>query len=208
MTWKRLEKENVLAVLDKLGSDENAIAFSKDFTEVVWDELGFYSSFQIYRLVNYATMPSFTMEYLSDGNVFIPLDGTANPIYAINAEAPIKLTEDNIISYLDFFFNHVRGGDGEIFLIHDAQTMPFLDTLDAKQQQSIIDCHKPLEVGVNTVNGEFTIRGTLYYGGCLIAATIHVSYDGRLSFKSRELLLRGIHFPHSTMNYYWMGGTS
>ena len=208
MTWKRLEKDDVLTVLDKLGSDENAIVFSKDYTEVVWDELSFYSHFQIYRLVNYATMPSFTMEYLSNGNVFIPLDGTANPIYAINAEAPIKLTENNIVDYLTFFFNHVRGGDGEIYLVPDAHTMPFLDTLDEQLQQNIIDHHKPIEIGSNTVTGEFVVRGTLYYGGCLISATISVAADGRLAFKERDVLLRGIHFPHSTVNYYWMGGTS
>tara|TARA_R110002124_G_scaffold241494_7_gene406749 strand:- start:3583 stop:4203 length:621 start_codon:yes stop_codon:yes gene_type:complete len=205
MVWKQLEKENVSVVLDRLGTDPNAIVFSKEFTEIVWDDLPFYSRFDLYRLVNYATMPSFSMEYLSDGNVFIPLDGTANPIYAINEESPIKLTEKNVVDYLEFFFSHVRGSDGDIYLIKDPEKMPGIESLDPAQQKNVKNSHKPLTIEAGSFPGQFIIRGTLFYSGCLISATVRVSSEGRLSFIERDLLLRDIAFPHNAVNYYWMG---
>ncbi len=205
MVWKRLEKKDAHTVLDKLSSDEHAVVFSKDFTEVAYEELSFYSNFKLYRLINYATMPSFSMEYIGDDNVFIPLDGTANPIYAINAEAPIKLTNDNVVEYLDFFFSNVKGSDGDIYLIEDPKKMPALDSLDINQQKNITDNHIPLTILNDEASNDFIVSGTVYYGGCLISATIQVTSDGLINFKDREMLLRGIPFPNNEVNYYWMG---
>ncbi len=205
MVWKQLTKENASAVLDKIGNDPHAIVFSKEFTEIAWDELSFYPRFDLYRLVNFATMPSFSMEYISDGKAFLPLDGTANPIYAINDEAPISLTKNNVVEYLDFFFSRVRGSDGDILLIKSPDDMPFLDSLDPAQQKSVRDSFKPLHIEDGNVPGQFIVHGTLFYSGCLISAILRVSSDGRLSFIERDMLLRNISFPQNTVSYYWMG---
>ena len=83
--------------------------------------------------------------------------------------------------------------------------MPALSSLDEQQQQSIKENHIPLTVEPAEMPGCFTVRGTVYYGGCLISAAINITNEGRLSFEDRQLLLRGIHFPRNAVNYYWMG---
>lgn len=206
MEWTRLKRNEAADTLDKMGGAADAIVFSKETTEVAWKPLPFYTHFRLMRLTNYATMPAFTMEYLSDKNRFIPLDGTASPVYEINDADPIHLNEDNVVPYLDFFFSHVQGADGDIFLVKDPRKLPFIGSLTPDQQQSLINSHKPLRVYADAMPRSFNVSGTLYYDGSLMSATIHTDPDGKLSIYDQTLLLQGIHFPRDATAYDWAIG--
>lgn len=203
--WTRLKRDEAHQVLERLSGHRDAIVFSREATEVSVRDLPFYAGWRLYRLINYATMPTFSLTYLGNGAEFHSLDGTANPIYAVNAKAPVMLSVHNVISYLDFFFSNVQGSEGDIFLIKDPQKMPFMASLTASQQNTITTSFRPLQVG-GIENGVFRITGTLYYGGGLIASAIHVQADGRLGFQDQQLLLTGIHFPHSPYSQSWLEG--
>lgn len=205
-TWTRLKREEAHAVLGKLSGNRDAVVFSKEATEVSWRKLPFYNSYKLYRLVNYATMPTFSMMYLSNGDEFITIDGTANPIYAVNEKDPIRVNEMNVIPYLDFFFSNVQGSEGDVFLIKDPRKMPFLESLSDNQQQSVISSFKPLKVASEIAANQFKVSGTIYYGGGLLSATIAVSADGKLAFQDQNLLLTGIHFPYSPYSQNWLEG--
>ncbi len=202
--WTRLKRDEAHQVLDHLSGHRDAIVFSREATEVACRDLPFYSTYRLYRLINYATMPTFSMMYLSNGQDFVTVDGTANPIYAINARDPIRLTMDRVIPYLDFFFSNVQGSEGDIFLIKDPQTMPFLASLSEAQKQTLISNFRPLDIIPDIDKGIFRVSGTLYYGGGLIASTIAAMTDGRLSFESQQLLMTGIHFPYSPYSQSWL----
>jgi len=205
-TWTRLNREQAHAVLDALSGHKDAVVFSKEATEVSWRNLPFYSHYKLYRLINYATMPTFSMMYLSNDEEFITIDGTAAPIYEVNDKDPIRLNEMNVVPYLDFFFSNVQGSEGDVFLIKDPRKMPFMDSLSDGQQQSIISSFKPLAVAVDTENQSFRVSGTLYYGGGLLSSAIIVSQDGKLAFQEQQLLLTGIHFPYSPYGQAWLEG--
>lgn len=204
--WTRLKREEAYQVLDRLSGSRDAIVFSREATEVACRELPFYSTYKLYRLINYATMPTFSMTYLSNGIEFISIDGTAHPIYAVNDKAPLRLNSDNLITYLEFFFSSVQGSEGDIFLIRDIDKMPFYSSLSASQQSSIKTNFRPLNVTAEMAQGPFRTSGTIYYGGGLLAATIATQANGRLSFENQQLLLTGIHFPYSPYSQPWLDG--
>lgn len=204
--WTRLKREEAHQVLDRLSGNRDAIVFSREATEVACRDLPFYSTYKLYRLINYATMPTFSMMYLSNGIEFISIDGTANPIYAANEKAPVRLNADNVIAYLDFFFSNVQGSEGDIFLIKDLEKMPFINSLSATQLASIKGNFRQLTVTPEKAQGPFRTSGTLYYGGGLLAASIVTQADGRLSFENQQLLLTGIHFPYSPYSQPWLDG--
>jgi hypothetical protein len=193
-------------VLDKLSGHKDAVVFSKEATEVSWRNLPFYSHYKLYRLINYATMPTFSMLYLSNDEEFITVDGTAAPIYTVNEKDPIRLNEMNVIPYLDFFFGNVQGSEGDVFLIKDPRKMPMMDSLSEGQQQSVISCFKPLSVAMDAVQHSYKVAGTIYYGGGLLSSTIIVGHDGKLNFQDQSLLLTGIHFPYSPYGQMWLEG--
>ncbi len=203
-TWTRLPREQAHQVLNKLSGHRDAVVFSKEATEVSVRVLPFYNHYKLYRLVNYATMPTFSMLYLGNGDEFISLDGTANPIYTANEKDPIHVNELNVISYLDFFFSNVQGSEGDVFLIKDPRKMPFLESLSENQQQSVVNSFRPLKV--THESGLYRVSGTIYYGGGLISANILISPEGKISFQDQNLLLTGIHFPYSPYSQNWLEG--
>lgn len=204
--WTRFNREQANEILGKLAGTRDAIVFSRDTTEVTWRSLPFYTNYKLYRLVNYATMPTFSLMYLSNGEDFITVTGTAIPIFTANARDPIRLNEMTVIPYLDFFFGNVQGSEGDIFLIKDPKRMPFMDSLSAGQQQSIMAGFKPLKASYSATEGFYRVSGTLYYGGGLIYAVIQVMPDGKLAFEEQSLLLTGIHFPYMPHSPQWLEG--
>lgn len=203
--WIRLSREQTQSVLEKLSTHKDAIVFSRDTTEVAVRELPFYNAHRIFRVTNYATMPSFSMQYLSDSENFISLDGTANPVYTVNEKEPLRLTEITVVPYLDFFFSYVQGSEGDIFLIKDPRKMPFMGSLSPDQQQTVVNSFKPLLVTHDENNPHhFKVSGTLYYDGSLLSASIRVNPEGKLAFENQSLLLQGIHFPHDSLYQNWM----
>jgi len=204
--WTKLDREQAHKVLEQLSAgNREAIVFSRDTTEVFWRSLPFYTNYRLYRLVNYATMPIFTMMYLSNEQEYISIDGTAAPIYTVSVKDPIRLTEMNVISYLEFFFSNVQGSEGDVFLITDPRKMPFMDTLKPAQQQSIMNCFKPLTVSSDSL-GNFEINGTVHYSGGLMVVTIIVTPDGKMAFQNQSLLLSGIYLPDSPYSQAWLEG--
>jgi len=203
--WTRLDRDSAHRVLEHLSASSDAIVFSKSVTEVSWRALPFYTNYRLYRLVNYATMPTFTMLYLSNDEEFIAIDGTQAPIYAVNRKDPIHLTEINVVPYLEFFFANVQGGEGDVFLIKDPAAMPFMDILAVEQQQSIIGCFRALRIAADPMRN-LEVSATVYYGGSLVSATILVTSEGKISFHDQSLLLSGIHFPESPYAQTWLEG--
>lgn len=204
--WTRLKREEAHQVLGKLSGHPDAVVFSKEATEVSVRKLPFYTNYKLYRLINYATMPTFSMMYLSNGEEFISIDGTATPIYLVNEKDPVRINEMNVIPYLDFFFSNVQGSEGDIFIIKDPRKMPFMDSLSQNQQQTVITSFRPLKVSNDSAVNVFRVSGTLYYGGGLLATTINVTPEGKLSFQEQSLLLSGIYFPYSPYSQHWIEG--
>jgi hypothetical protein len=204
--WVRLERQEAHDVIGRLSGQRDAVLFSKDTTEVVKRDIPFYPQHQLFRLTNYATLPTFTLTYLSDGSDFIALNGTANPIYTVNEKAPLALDETNIIPYLDFFFSNVQGSEGDVFIIKDPRKMPFMDSFTQEQQSRILGTFKPLTVAADAERHGFVVTGTIYYGGGLLAATLFVTAEGKLSFLEQNMLLSGIHFPPSPYSQSWLEG--
>ncbi|MFH1158445.1 MAG: hypothetical protein V1721_06140 [Pseudomonadota bacterium] len=204
--WTKLNREQAQRVLRLLGSHKGAIVFSQELTGVSWRGLPFYTDYRLYRLVNYATMPTFTMTYLSNGSEYISLDGTANPIYTVNEKDPLRLDDLNVIPYLEFFFSYVQGSEGDVSLIKDPHEMSFMSDMDSAQQQSVVNSFKPLRILSSTTKKPYKMSGTLYYGGALITSTILITRDGKISFQDQSLLLSGISFPESPYRQAWIEG--
>lgn len=204
--WNRYSREQARKVLQDLSGHGDAVVFSPDVTDVSWRSLPFYSNYRLYRLINYATMPTFTRYYLGDGAEYFSIDGTSAPIYTVNEKDPIHLTQENVVSYLEFFFNNVHGSEGEVFLIRDITKMPFMKTLTPEQRQNVVGSFRPLLAAPEAGAGTFRVTGTLHYGGGLILAAMLVTSDGKISFAEQNLLLSGVHFPDSPYSESWMEG--
>jgi len=189
MDWKRLDHNQTGAVLEQIASVSDSGLFSKEHSEASFKPLNFYQEFMIYRIVNYATLPSFSMEFLSNGESFHLLDGSPHPINIANRIGGLYLTESNVIDYADFYLANIRADDGDIYMIRDVDNLAFIDSLSPDQQASLKEKHIQPSVMIDKDSSNFIILADLFYCGTLLNSAIIVTQSGELEFKPRAMIM-------------------
>lgn len=198
MHWQRLDRDNTIKVIESVKSAENAGMFGTSTSEVQKGRLPFYKNYALYKVTSYASLPSFTFNYLSDGTFFHYLDGTEEPIYKVNDKGELNLDRHNVIAYLEFFFAHVGGDDGDIIIITNPHDMPLLDSLDANAYDAVFNKHKPVEVHYDGGFDAYEIAADIYKDSQVVRAQIEVSVKGRVKIKGQKMAMNTV----TTDDYY------
>ena len=194
LDWKRLEKNEVAHVLRHVESKQFDELFKGDASvEITMARLPFYNNFFLYRFTTYATMPSLSLEFLGNGNLFYFLDGAPDPIYHTNIGDPINITRGNVLHYLDFFFEKVEGTEGDVNLILDPDNSPHLTALGESAMNKINELYGETKVEVHANKTDpsqdhFIITTPCYFEGSLVEATIAVYMDGQLDLINHKML--------------------
>ncbi len=186
--WHKLDRDRTLAMIDSVKTSGDHILFTIATSEAKCSKLSFYKNLLLYRLTNYASMPSFSFDYLGDGKTYYYLDGGATAIYAANDSGNLVLNDQTVIDYISFFFAHVSGPDGDVYVIEDPSNHPALDALNYNQMDDIIARHAAADIARN-IDGGFTVKTSLYYLGSLVRATVDVDRFGRVNVGDFEMLL-------------------
>ncbi len=190
MEWHRLEKDQTQAMIETVQSDGMPGLFSPVTSHASRSKLPFYTGFLLHRLTNFATLPAFSMDFLSDGNTFLYLDGTPDPIYRVNDTGDLILNENTVLDYMAFFVHYVPGPEGEMLLIDSSHKAPPLGSLDIDKHRAMLYTHRDLDLSFDDVSGVYTVKIPMYYGGALVKATIEITSRGRLDIKDYKMILR------------------
>jgi len=202
MHWQRLDRDNSVKVIDSVKSAENAGMFSVATSEVKRARLLFYTDYYLYKVTNFASLPSFSFQYLSDGTFFHYLDGTEASIYAVNDKGSLSLSEANVMAYLEFFFSKVGDEDGDVILINNPHDMPLLDSLDMEVYEAVFSQHKPSKVEYDSGFDSYTIQADLYKDAQLIRAKIDVTAKGRVKITHQEMIMHQMKSVNFTEEAY------
>lgn len=189
MNWQKLERSETVKIIQRVSSTPDGALFSITTSEAAAAHLPFYQGFMLVRLTNYATLPSFTLDFLSDGNSFYLLDGSPDPLQKVAARGALNLNERNVAEYVDFFFKHVTTEEGDIYLIRDVDDMPFMDSLSMDQQLHIRRAHTDIGVAYNRADDSFAVSADLYFAGVLLKATLVVAPDGQIEVTNHSMLM-------------------
>lgn len=202
--WIKLDKKQAKQILTALGDKCNHEVFTDDMTEVSFKTLPFYNNYKIYKLSNYATMPVFTMHFLSNGEEFLQLNGLANPIYEVNAKDPIHLTSKTLIQYLKFFFRYVQGSEGEVFIIQSPKDIPHFRTLPKDKQNEVIKNFIPVKTISDTDEEGIihTAKAQILYGDAVIDTHINMRENGNIFFSNQNIIADKVHLPKNIYPSY------
>ena len=195
MHWQHLDRDTSVKVIDSVKSDANAGLFSVGTSEVKRARALFYKDYFLYQVTNFASLPSFSFQYLSDGTFFHYLDGTEAPIHMVNDKGALQLDKHNVLGYLDFYFAHVSGDEGDITLIDNPNDMPMLDSLGPDAYDAVFRDHQPAEIQVDSTTDSFNIESDLYNEGQLVRAKIEVSAKGRVTIKEQKMIMHEMVAP-------------
>lgn len=190
MKWQLLDKPKLTTFIDSVKTSGEAALFNPVSSEGKLTPLPFYNNVLLYRLTSFASMPVFSLHFLSDGQRFFYLDGTITPLSTINAMGDLHLTASNVIAYLNFYFFAVIQDAGEMFLVQDPGEYPF-------QDQSNFDVTPGFAFGHGTPkyeiseesDGGFVVDTPLFMDGTMVRAQIRIDPNGRVHILSQRIMV-------------------
>ncbi len=185
--WNPVEGDELAGFLEQINPIDGKYRVSADSTEVSWRMLPFYETIALIRVrdPNWVNR-KLNIYYLTDqGNLF-RLNGTSPPIHEVNAKAPIKVTEENVLDYLRFFCYFVRGEEGPFYIIESMEDPDMPTEMDDTTRSVIEGTIRPASFeGINE-QGHFLCDGVVFYSNALFIANFAIQPTGMIEMLDDE----------------------
>lgn len=185
--WNAVTGEELSGFLDQVNPIDGKHKVSGSTSNVSWRPLPFYERVVLVRVKDPAWSPdNLYIYYLTvDGNLY-RLNGTSPPIHEVNALAPVKITEDNVLEYLRFFCFFVRGEEGPFLIIEDMENPDLPKDMDPQSQSVIQGTVRPATYEGQNEQGHFLCDGVVFYSNALFIANFAVQPSGMIEMLDDE----------------------
>lgn len=185
--WNAVTGEELAGFLEQINPIDSKYKVSAESTQVHWRQLPFYDSVALIRVKdpNWVNQ-SLNIFYLTDqGNLF-RLNGTSPPIHEVNAKAPIKVNEENVLEYLRFFCYFVRGEEGPFYIAESMEDPNMPTDMDDTTRSVVEGTVRPATFeGVNE-QGHYLCDAVVFYSNALFIANFAVQPTGMIEMLDDE----------------------
>ena len=185
--WNPVEGEELAGFLEQINPIDDKHRVSAETTKVNWRMLPFYDSVALVRVED----PNWTNKklkiyYLTDqGNLF-RLNGTSPPIHEVNAKAPIKVTDENVLEYLRFFCFFVRGEEGPFYIAESMEDPNMPTEMDDTTRSVIEGTIRPASYEGKNDQGHWLCDAVVFYSNALFIANFAVQPSGMIEMLDDE----------------------
>lgn len=185
--WTPVTGEELAGFLEQVGPIGGKYKVSANTTKVDYRMLPFYDQVAMIRVKDPVWTPNnLYIYYLTDQGNLYWLNGTSPPIHEVNAKAPVKITDDNVIEYLKFFCFFVRGEEGP-FLIAETMDDPYIPkNIDARTKSVIEGTIRAASYEGKNEKGFFLCDAVVFYSNALFIANFAVQPGGMIEMLDDE----------------------
>ncbi len=185
--WNPVTGEELAGFLEQVNPIDGKYKTSAQTTQVAWRALPFYERVVLVRISDPGWTPkNLKIYYLTlDGNLY-RLNGTSPPIHEVNAGAPIKLSEPNVLDYLRFFCFFVRGEEGPFLIAEDINDPDLPKNMDAKTRTVVEGTIRPASYEGKNAQGFYLCDGVVFYSNALFIANFAVQPSGMIEMLDDE----------------------
>lgn len=192
LTWVKLDDQDRVDLIDRISPVDGKYRVESD-TSISSTNLSFYPEhIRLLRLCysGWTSLPK--LYYLEDqGNLF-RLNGASPPIHEVNAKAPIKLCEENVLAYLRFFCFFVRGDEGPYF-IFESLADAYIPEISNEDERIRLEKHAyPSRFNGTDEEGNFHATSMIWYGNAIYAAKFKVQPTGTIDMEDDEKVLSNL----------------
>jgi hypothetical protein len=188
MIWHRLDRDKTIEMIGRVKSAAESMLFTPVTSEAKCTRLPFLKSFLLYRLTNFSSLPTFSMDFISNGETFFYMDGADTAIRQMVSMGELELTAENIIPYLNFYFCYVRLPEGEIILLKNPEEAPDIDLYDEERREALDVIPDGVEIEHDPTNGGFLVLAPALYDSSPMQVLITISKDGQVLTSPKRML--------------------
>lgn len=190
--WNAVTGPEKKGFLDKVGTIDGKHDVSEDTTKIHWRQLSFYKQVALVRLRDPNWDPEkLNVYYLTNKGELTRLDGTSPPIHQTNAEAPIKVTEENVLDYLRFFCFFVRGEEGP-FLVSETMDTYGLPEMDEGTSKAVEGVLRAATYEGKNDEGHFMCDAIVFYSNALFLANFAIQTSGMIEMLEDDPLVQDL----------------
>lgn len=185
--WNPVEGDELAGFLEQINPIDDKHRVSAESTKVEWRMLPFYDSVALVRVTdpNWVNK-KLNIYYLTDqGNLF-RLNGTSPPIHEVNAKAPIKVTDANVLDYLRFFCFFVRGEEGPFYIAESMDDPNMPKEMDETTRSVIEGTIRPASYEGKNDQGHWLCDAVVFYSNALFIANFAVQPSGMIEMIDDE----------------------
>lgn len=188
--WNAVNEAEKQGFFDKVGTIDGKHECNTDTTEIHWRQLPFYKSVALVRLRDTNWDPAnLGVYYLTNKGELTRLDGTSPPIHMMNAEAPIKVTEDNVLEYLRFFCFFVRGEEGPFLISETMESYGLPENMDDGTRKAIEGVLRPASYEGKNADGHYLCDAIVFYSNALFLSNFAIQPSGMIEMMEDDPLV-------------------
>lgn len=192
LPWEDFDAEQVPRLVAEINAQMKDAQFDDTYTIVRRQSLPFYAEHDFIELVDNTKTPALVRRVIyQPGNFFI-LNWTNQPIYTANSKAPIIINDDNAVTYVNFFFNFVKGRHGRFVLIDGPEQINWSEAPPEKGMQALRNMIKPLAVTDESDDGTINLLSFMVFKDSLFRAKVELKRDGMVSLTDEALIVEGM----------------
>lgn len=179
--WNAVQGDELQGFLDQINPVDGKHKVSAASTQVHWRMLPFYEGVALVRVHDPNWLnKKLNLYYLTQQGSLFRLNGTSPPIHDVNAKAPIKVTEDNVLEYLRFFCFFVRGEEGPFYISEDINDPNLPQDMDPSTRAVIEGSIRPASYEGKNEQGHFLCDAIVFYSTALFIANFAVQPSGMI----------------------------
>lgn len=185
--WNPVTGDELAGFLEQINPVDGKYKVSPETTEVHWRMLPFYETVALIRVrdPNWVNR-KLNIYYLTDqGNLF-RLNGTSPPIHEVNAKAPIKVNEKNVLEYLRFFCFFVRGEEGPFYIAESMDDPNIPVDMDGTTRSVIEGTVRGANFAGMNEQGHFLCDAVVFYSNALFIANFAIQPTGMIEMLDDE----------------------
>ena len=196
--WQKQDSERAARILDEVNPHLEPVPFNVESTTIRMQPMPFYRGYQLLELTDLSAVPAarkYAIYKAGDVNV---INWTNQTIYDLNEKAPIVLDERNVLAYVRFFFNYVRGRHGRFIIVETIDDIKWQVEPPLQGRKVMQDMLEPLTLIEQEADGSFILEAYMVFKDSLFKTRIQVKKDGLVSMSDEELKIEGMPVQQDT----------
>lgn len=192
--FQELKPDDAAALMAALTPLLDGAPFAGAKPRILSHNLSFYPGYELVEIGNHAAHPPLIYNIVRKKGSVTPEDITIlnwsnEPVYELNAKAPLTLTRDNLPTYVRFFFTYIRGKHGRFLIIDSPDEIDWKDEPPPAGRKALMRMITPLSIIGQDGDGTWHLQSSMIFKDSLFAAKASVKPDGNVSLYDEELLV-------------------
>jgi hypothetical protein len=185
----KLDPEESSALLEEINPKLQGSAFAPATVTILGQELSFYPGYRFLDMADYESVPPVRRFVVYKPGDAVVLNWTNEPIYELNARAPISLNEHTVVDYVRFFFTYIRGRHGRFLVAESVDDIMWREEPPPAARKAIGNILSPLSVASAAADGSYRLNLCMMFKDSLFKAVAEVGRDGLVTLTDEELMI-------------------